>query len=208
MPVVAQGVAPDSLRRAIAEVFARPEYRWGPEDTPLRWLRQLLDRFLQWLERARDLHATGFRIGFWALAAILLALLVHVTVIVWRITRPTARTPGRAAGPRGVVPDDAPAHRARAEALARDGRYTEALAHRFVALVLELEERRALTFHPAKTPAEYVREARLDGSGRASLLDLVGRLYGHLFGGLPCDERCYREFAAEAEVPIRHVASA
>src|SRR2546422_6493963 len=37
------------------------------------------------------------------------------------------------------------------------------------ALVLELERRRALAFHPSKTPAEYVGEARLDAAGRASL---------------------------------------
>ncbi len=201
-------MSPDSLRRAISEVFARPEYRWGPEDTPLLWLQQLIGRFLDWIERARQHHSTGYTVFLWALGVILFALLVHVSYVVWRITRPTARTPGRAGAVPGAGPTDAGTHRAQAEALARAGRYSEALAHRFVAVVLELDERRALTFHPSKTPAEYAREARLDGSGRATLVALVGRLYGHLFGGVPCDERCYREFAAEAEIPSRHVAPA
>jgi hypothetical protein len=143
-----------------------------------------------------------------AIAVILLALLVHASYVVWRITRPTARTPGRPTGTPGAGLADAATHRARAEALARAGRYSEALAHCFIAVVLDLDERRALTFHPSKTPAEYVREARLDGSGRAALLELVRRLYRHLFGGFPCDERCYREFAAEAEIPSQHVAPA
>src|SRR5439155_16915477 len=90
----------------------------------------------------------------------------------------------------------------------RAGRYAEALAHRFVSLILELERRHALTFHPSKTPAEYVREARLDESGRASLADLVARLYRHLFGAVPCDANVYREFGVAAETVFRHVATA
>jgi len=90
----------------------------------------------------------------------------------------------------------------------RAGRYAEALAHRFVALVLDLERRRALAFHPSKTPAEYVGEARLDAAGRASLAELVARLYRHLFGGVPCDAGGYREFGAAADEVGRHVAPA
>src|SRR5947208_14696553 len=108
----------------------------------------------------------------------------------------------------GPVLADARAQRVRAEELARAGRYAEALAHRFVALVLDLERRRALAFHPSKTPAEYVGEARLDAAGRASLAGLVGRLYRHLFGGVPCDEGGYREFGAAADELGRHVAPA
>src|SRR6266704_931943 len=77
-----------------------------------------------------------------------------------------------------------------------------------IAGVLDLDGRQAVKFHPSKTPAEYVGEARLDASGRASLADLVARLYRHLFGAVPCDERAYREFAAEAELVFQHVAAA
>ena len=122
--------------------------------------------------------------------------------------RPTARTPTPGGAVGGLRLEDARAHRERADALARAGRYTEALAHRFVAVVLDLDARQAIKFHPSKTPAEYVGEARLDPSGRASLADLVGRLYRHVFGAVPCDERAYHEFAAEAELVFEHVAAA
>src|SRR3989442_12155445 len=109
--------------------------------------------------------------------------------VVWRITRPTARTPaGGAEGIGGRELADARAHRARAEELARAGRYAEALAHRFVALVLELERRRALAFHPSKTPAEYVGEARLDAAGRGARPAPLGRPHTPLVGGAPLGE--------------------
>jgi len=68
---------------------------------------------------------------------------------------------------------DAAATARQVEELARAGRYAEALGHRFLALVLELDRRKALRFHASKTPAEYVWEARLTEMGRASLAGLV-----------------------------------
>jgi hypothetical protein len=70
-----------------------------------------------------------------------------------------------------------------------------------------LDRGEALKFHPSKTPAEYVGEARLDAAGRASLGELVARLYGHLFGAAPCDEQTYRAFATQADLLHEHVAS-
>jgi hypothetical protein len=200
-----QGVPPDSLRDAVAEVFARPEYRWTTGQSVLEWLAQLVGRLLDALTHLQRGHPAAFRLLLVALMAALMGLLAHMAYVVWRITRPTARTPVVAAAA-ARPPDQAAAHRARAEQLARGGRYAEALAHRFVAILLDLDQRRALDFRPSKTPAEYVGEARLDASGRASFANLVGQLYRHVFGGLPCDERAYRQFAAQAEFVFEHVA--
>src|SRR5205823_3158766 len=146
-----------------------------------------------------------FRALLVVLIVALLAMLIHMGYVVWRVTRPTVRTPGASGASGGLHLEDARAHRERADQLAAAGRYVEALAHRFVALVLDLDRRDALKFHPAKTPAEYAREARLDGSGRASLSELVARLYAHVFGAVPCDEHGYREFAAQAELVLDQV---
>lgn len=200
---------PDSLRRAVAEVFARPEYRWATGRSLLQWLGEQVARLFDWLGRLQEGHPAEFHLLMVGLTVVLVALLVHMGYVVWRITRPTVRTPAGVVGGVGTPRlDDARAYRARAAELARAGRYAEALAHRFVAVVLDLDAREALKFHPSKTPAEYVGEARLDPSGRASLADLVGRLYRHLFGAVPCDERAYREFAAEADLVFEHVAAA
>jgi len=199
-------VPPDSVRRAVTEVFARSEYRWATGRNLAQWLLEEISRLLDGLGQAQRHHPAVFSALLGVLIVALLAMLMHMGYVVWRVTRPTVRTPG-ASGASGLHLEDGRAHRERADQLAAAGRYVEALAHRFVALVLELDRRDALKFHPAKTPAEYAREARLDGSGRASLSELVARLYAHVFGAVPCDERGYREFAAQAELVFDHVAA-
>ena len=209
--MLAQGIPPDSLRAALREVFARPEYRWNERPDPWAWIVAVWDRLLDWLDGLQRGHPAGFKVLLALLTLVLVGLLAHMGYVVWRITRPTARTPAWGEGAGGIAaPElaDTRAHRLRAEELARAGRYAEALAHRFVALVLDLERRRALVFHPSKTPAEYVGEARLDAAGRASLAELVARLYRHVFGGIPCDEGGYREFGAAADELGSHVAPA
>ena len=201
-----QAVPTDSVRRAVQEVFSRPEYGWVPGGRPLHLLRDLWSRFEEWLSRFGAQHPLGFKLLFWAAVLLLVALLVHLGWLGWRIYRSTVERP-RAPVPGAPMLVDARGHLAHAEALARAGRYTEALAHRFIALLLELDRAEALTFHPSKTPAEYIREARLGATGRASLAGLVARLYHHVFGAEPCDERCYQEFGATAGTVLQHVAS-
>lgn len=193
------------MRRAVAEVFARPVYRWTTGRSPLDWLAEQLGRFLDWLGKAEASHPAVFQAVLVLLVAVLLGVLVHMGWVVWRITRPTAQTTAHVPGVTGLRLEDARAHRQRAERLAREGRYAEALAHRFFAMLLDLERDEALKFHPSKTPAEYVGEARLDAAGRDSLGELVARLYGHLFGAAPCDEQAYREFALRADLLHEHV---
>ncbi|HEV8304129.1 MAG TPA: hypothetical protein VGQ25_04160 [Gemmatimonadales bacterium] len=200
-------MAPDSLRRALGDVFSRPEYKWVERRHPLVWLTTLWERVLNWLDGLSDRSPTGFKLLLLALMLVLVLILVHVGWVVWRIVRPPART-GRAATGGAAAVADAPSHLARAEELARAGRYAEALGHRFLAVVLELEGVDALRFHASKTPAEYVGEARLDDAGRATFAGLVTRLYRHLFGAVPCDETEYRAFGATAEELRRHVVPA
>ena len=203
--MLGQTAPADSLRRALEDVFARPEFRWVERRHPLQWLLNLWGQLGDWLDAFQSANPGLFDVFFVALLVILAGILAHAAYVVWRIVRPTARTRGPAAVAGAAPAEDARAHLQRAEDLARAGRFAEALAHRFVALLLELERGRALTFHPSKTPAEYVGEARLDTAGRASLAGLVTRLYRHLFGAVPCDERIYREFGAAAHVVLQHV---
>lgn len=195
------------MRRALGEVFARPEYRWVERRHPLQWLTNLWDRAVDWLNSLSGHHPIAFKLLIGALLLVMVALLVHVGYVVWRIVRPAAGAAGAAPGAAARVLD-ARSHLARAEALARAGRYAEALGHRFLAVVLELEQADAVRFHASKTPAEYVGEVRLDDDGRTTFAALVARLYRHLFGAVPCDEAEYRAFGATAQEVTRHVVPA
>ena len=193
----------DSVRRVVGEVFSRPEFQWVERRRVLGWLANLWYGLLDWIDRLATQHPVGYTIGLILIVVLVILLLSHITYVVWRIVRPGPRAVTAAArgGPGVII--DAAAHLARAAELARAGRFTEALAHRFLAAVLELERLKALRFHASKTPAEYVVEARLDAPGRASLAALVAQLYRHLFGAVPCAEPEYRAFGDAAQQLVR-----
>lgn len=175
---------------------------------PLQWLRDLWQRFLDWLNGLQTANPVAAQIVFWTALIALVAIFVHFAVIATRIYKATVRQPDRpAVAGLGAGPLlDAAGHLARAAALATEGRYTEALAHRFIALLLELDRRRAVKFHVSKTPAEYLGDARLDTVGRATLTGLVMALYRHVFAAVPCDAAQYDAFGNEAEGLLQHVA--
>jgi len=183
----------------IGQVFARPEFQWVERRRLVSWLVRQWHNVVEWLNRFAAEHPVGYDIGVTLAVIALAVLLVHIGYVMWRIVRPTARTGRVKAGFGSGVVADAAAHLAYAEELARAGRYAEALGHRFLALVLELDRRKALRFHASKTPAEYIGEARLTDRGRASLAQLVAQLYRHLFGAVPCDAGEYEMFGASAE---------
>ena len=188
-------------------VFAQPDYQWVARREPLRWLKQLWLRFLDWIDSFSRTHPDSYTLLIIALSVVLLLLLTHIGYVIWRVTRPSART-SRPEGAGGGIIHDAARHLARAEQLAREGRFVEALGHRFLTIVLELDRIEALEFHASKTPAEYLGEARLDDMGRASFSALVAELYRHLFGAVPCAEAEYRAFGEAAQQLTRHVVPA
>ena len=186
-------------------MFARPEYRWTEGRHPLQWLQNAWNSLLEWVDRTSAAHPLGMRVLWALLLLVLVALLVHLGYTAWRVYESTVRRQGPAAAGGAPVLADARAHLARADALARAGRYAEALGHRFIAVVLELEQVKALKFHPSKTPAEYVAEARLDDTGKGFLASLVASLYRHLFGAEPVDAAAYAAFGDSAQVVMQHV---
>lgn len=194
------------MRRAVSEVFARPEFQWVERRHPLQWLSDLWYRAIDWINGLSANNPTLFTLLVVVLVIALVALLVHVGYVLWRVLQP--RAAGSVAPSAAAVVLDARSHRARAEELARAGRYAEALGHRFLAVLLDLERANAVRFHASKTPAEYVGEAHLDDAGRATFASLVASLYRHLFGAVPCDELEYRSFGDTADQLTQHVVPA
>ncbi len=197
-------VPPDSLRRAVAEVFARPEYRWEDSRVLLRWLGMQWFSFLDWLNALHSRHPAQYAVLLTAAIVLLVAILVHLGYIAVRILRPMLSTESAPLATDRPV-DEVGAHLDQAARLATAGRYAEALAHRFAALLLRLDARRAVSFHPAKTPAEYLGEARVDAEGQDGLRALVVTLYRHVFAAVPCDAQGYQDFGLLAARVEQHV---
>ncbi|HVH09507.1 MAG TPA: DUF4129 domain-containing protein [Gemmatimonadales bacterium] len=205
MSVAPQAVDPDSLRAALRTVFAAREYRWSEPSSSWVWLVTEWQRLMAWLEGLRLSFPVRYYLLLGLLTVALVAGLVHVGWIVWRSLRPGPGIPQPA--PPGAPVRDASWYADEARRLAAAGQFAQALAHRFLAAVLDLDARRVVQFRASKTPAEYAAEARLDAAGRMGLTDLVASLYRHVFGGVHCDADTWRRFDAEATQLELHAAT-
>ncbi len=193
---------PDSLRAILDTVFAAPAYRWVHRPEPLAALRRAWLAFKDWLFRLSDSNPLVFRIVVDLLLAATVALVLHAA---WTFFRGVARTPG------GLTPTDGAVtrrdehwYRREADRLASSGRYTEAVQADFLALVLALDARHALRFHPSKTPGEYARELarepQIGTEPRDQFRELVRRLYSFAFARSPCGPAEFAEWRAHANV--------
>jgi hypothetical protein len=188
-----QDVPPDSVRAVLRDVFASPAYEWSARRNPWDYVRAAWQWLMDALQRLQDTHPIGFFALMLLLTLIGLLLLTHITFVLVRALRPARRPEAAAAGP---LPEthDAPWHLGEARRLAGLGDFRGAFAHRFLALVLQLEIRRAVVVRPSKTPAEYAGEARLAPDKRGVFQDLVATLYGAVFGARSCDAATFAEF--------------
>jgi len=168
-------------------VFAAPEYQWEEQPKRLERLWSWLEGLIEALFSLKEQHPAAYYAVLALLAAVLLLVLSHIAYVLWRILRPQIRLTGAAAPASGKVrgPDW---YIEQARQATEKGSFGEALGLRFRALLLRLDRAGAVSFHPSKTPAEYLIEVKLDQSGVMVLSDLVGTLYRHLFGGVTCEE--------------------
>jgi len=196
--MIPQAVTQDSLRAVIDSVFADPVYQWSERPAVLGWLAdgwRWLTTALQQFQQANPALFRWFQV---ALVGVLALILLHTLWVMIRTTR-AASDRERALGP---SPAEAPRttvwYQDHADALADQGRFTEALLAAFQALVLDLDRRGVVRYHPSKTPQEYTSEATLTVVDRERFGALVGMLYGYVFGHQPCGDLEYRHWLAAA----------
>ncbi len=179
-------VAADSLRATLDSVFGDPVYRWVERPQPLAFLRRWWEALLSWLDGLHSLHPDVFFAIMAGLVVVLVAIVVHAVWIMVRTMR-AARAPAEgASGPAAAAVHGAAWYRSQADWLALEGRYAEAVQADFLALVLELDGRKVLRYHPSKTPNEYSYEAGLSPEARGAVQELVRLLYGYAFARRPC----------------------
>lgn len=187
----------DSLRAVLDSVFAAPAYRWQERPDPWRWLREWAERLTDWLIALRSEHPGGFKLVIAAAGVLFAAVLAHAGFILWQTVRRAAAAEVAAPGAEADT-RDADWHFRQADEAARGGLYREALRLVFAGVVLRLDALGTLERMAGKTPAEYAREARLAGDDRERLRDLVGALYRHVYGGVPCGPDDYARWRSAA----------
>lgn len=195
----------DSLRAALDSVFAGPAYRWTERPDPLAFIGRWPTALREWLESLRASHPLAFKLVLAVVVLLALGVLLHaawVFAATLRESRAAGGGPVAASGERR----DRAWHQQEAERLAATGRYTEAVQQEFLALVLALDARALLRFHPSKTPAEYSREARLSAEAGAEFRELTRALYGYAFARRPCGPEEYAGWRARA-APERYAAA-
>ncbi len=200
--------APD-WEAAVREVFAASKYDWTDRNQPnivVRMIRDAVRSAWSWLMERLGPSAPAI-----AEALKYLAILIGIALVlwgVWALTRRGGRARSRNTGALAREQlRDATWYREQAGLLAADGRYDEALHLEFLALALDLDDRRLLRFHPAKTPAEYATELADSGHDAGAFRSLVRLLYGYSYAGWPCDRDAFETWRSKAD-EVRSVARA
>lgn len=170
------------VERALDTVLARPEF--APADPPLlyRWLEGLrswlgdtvwpfLSRFLpepDWSHPGWELLGV---VLFGAGALVGVALMLYLILLGVRALRGRSRRVREERAPAPGRPMGAGDWEALAARSAERGDWREAALALYQAVVLRLGERGVVRVEPAKTPGDYRREARRQGSALVDQLD-------------------------------------
>ncbi|MGB7212939.1 MAG: DUF4129 domain-containing protein [Gemmatimonadales bacterium] len=188
-------VTADSLRTVLDSVFANAAYAWhavpaSVEPVWIRWLRDVIKWVAGLWQRLTGHGGVGSSAIPWVLMGIGILLLVHG---LFRIAS-SARVAHEAALAHGALPGtrhDDSWFRQRADALAAEGRFAEAMVAAFHGMMWRLDQRGMVAHHPSRTPRELACDAKVGASDGRTLAVLVGQLYAGAFGGLPIDPAQY-----------------
>jgi hypothetical protein len=187
----------DRLRTVIDSVFSSPEYRWQEVIDPFAPLRRAWQWLGEWIQSLRAEAPSLYWLLIGTLVLVLLGIFGHAIWVMYRtVRRDAAADPAAITSSVGVR--DAAWYAREAERLAAAGHFVEAIQADFVRLLLELDARRLVRFHPSRTPNEYAREPSLSAGARRDLADLVRRLYAYAFARVPCGSDELRDWRARA----------
>jgi hypothetical protein len=188
---------PDTLRAVLDSVFAKPAYRWVEHKDAFAVLRRWYAELREWFRALRESNPLSYRLVLYAMLVVVVLIVLHA---LWELYRTVATSPPDAdASSRSDTTARTVAWFQHESArLAAEGRYPDAIQADFLALVLALDARKLLRFHPSKTPAEYANESELSPEARAEFRVLVHRVYGYAFARWPCGPVEYAQWRAQA----------
>ncbi|MDH4131391.1 MAG: DUF4129 domain-containing protein [Gemmatimonadota bacterium] len=191
--------ADDSLRAVLDSVFASASYEWSPRPDPLAFLRHAWLALQHWLESLAHNHPDLYVALLWGAVAVLAGIVLHASWVLLKVVGGATAPRSVSDGPASPMAPSSAWYRAEAGRLAREGRYAEAMRADFRGLILELDARSVVRFHPSKTPFEYAREPGLSPPDRGWLERLAGSLYRFAYAGEPCGPAEYAGWQRKAE---------
>jgi hypothetical protein len=172
---------PDSVRQAVDEVLARPEFQRPPPG----WLQRLRTAALDLLDRFLGTLLGGGR-GAALAWVVVAAVVVGVAFVAFRFARGVTRDPGRAAPSVGIRRRTPAEWLTEAEEAERAGRWRLGLRCRYRALVAELAERGLVDEVAGRTSGEYRVEVATGVPGVATEFDGATELFERAwYGDLP-----------------------
>ncbi|MBA2338807.1 MAG: DUF4129 domain-containing protein [Pyrinomonadaceae bacterium] len=207
----------EEARRRLSAILRRPEY--ANEVQRESALQRLWQRFIEWLRdlfpNAKPLEpgtvaslskaAQVFVIAL-ALAVLAFAIWKLVPLIQGRRKRKSAGgTSVRVVLGEEIAPEKTPADLlAEAETLAREGNLRAAIRKAYIALLIELGDRRLLPLAQHKTNRDYLLAVRNKPSLHDALQPLVASFERHWYGFVPATETDWGEFRARCQQALKN----
>lgn len=194
----------ERVERALAEVYARPEFA-PPARSPIReWLRSAWQTVREWFAALLpdvQVGAGSARVLYYGLLAVLALIALWTAVHLVRRLRAMYRLRERerttsAAG--GESAPDAAVWDARAAAAAARGAWREAALALYPALLLRLQQAGALQVNAHKTPGDYRREVRSRPDAARALGRFLHLWEPAVFGGRALDADGYERLRTAA----------
>lgn len=177
----------DAAREAAQRELSKPAYHQN--DPGL--FQRAWNRFWEWIGDFFDQASGSTPGGALGLVAVAVLIVLVIAALWWRLG-----TPRRTATSAGHLFDDgirsAAQHRAAADALADEERWTAAVQERMRAVVRSLEERTLLDPRPGRTADEAAAEAAVSLPEHAAALRAAARTFDDVtYGGRAADAGTY-----------------
>lgn len=204
---------PDDALERLEAILSRPPFARtepqprepGPLDGFFERLATLLERLFEPVGEAAGPSATA---AGWALLAAGAALVFAVLWLWLRGLRRTLRAESRLDTRPDVAARTAAEARDRADELARQGNYREAVRVLALAALLWLDERGRLRYEPHQTNREHLARLRDQPPLHERLAPVVETADQVWYGGAPIDARGYAEYARRVSELREHAGNA
>ncbi|HXD32078.1 MAG TPA: DUF4129 domain-containing protein [Pyrinomonadaceae bacterium] len=202
-------IGKSELRDRIASILQRSEYKpIGKEESALERLLRALERLINRLLPKRNPISPGSATAISRVSQILVIVIALAVIgyALWMFAprflkrsyaKKNAKDKARVVLGERLEPDKSAADLlAEAEALARSGDLRGAIRRGYIALLVELADRKIISLAQHKTNRDYLRSVRGIANLHRSMESLTNNFELHWYGLVPADEQDWNSFRA------------